>query len=175
MVDAKLLFLIAIFFLGFSAFHQRKRKKILMFLFAASCTLCMLYLLGGALVGVIISFIGAARNIVYAHRESHRLFKLKVIPYAFSMCVVALGVLIWNGPITLLFVVGNVVSCFGLNRRRTTHMRISVLISSPLLAVYEFLAGSFIGVCYELVLVVSSVWGLIKYRRNRHHTHHSHR
>lgn len=172
MIDAQHLFLVAIVALGFGAFVQRKRKKILMCLFAVSCTMSMMYLLGGALVGVIVNVMNSARNLIYANRDTHRIFKLKIIPYAFALCVVALGVLIWNGPITLLFVVGNIVACFGLWQKRTTYMRISVLISSPLLIAYEFLAGSLIGVGCEFILIASAVMGLVKYRKSRHHHHH---
>jgi len=166
MFDEKHLFMIAVILLGFVAFQLRKRKNILMCMFAANSTFCMHYLLNPSLMGVLINVVDGLRNLLYAQRDTHKILRKMIWPYVFSVAVAVVGVVAWNGPITLLFIAGNIVNCFGMRCRSTTNIRKSVLVSSSVLAVYEFIAGTIIGGCYELVLIASAIMGLVKYRHS---------
>ena len=169
MIDEKQLFIIAVAVLGFLALQLRKRRNILMCMFAANSAFCMHYLLNPSLSGVLMNVMNGLRNLLYAQRDEYKPLRTKALPYIFSVVVLIIGVIVWDGPLTVLFIVGNIVSCFGLRCRHTTNIRKSILISCPLLAVYEFFGGTVIGGCYELLLIVSAIVSLVRYRNSGKH------
>lgn len=119
------------------------------------------------------AFTGAATNLMAGVTNTIYYFcnksgkKTTVLQFCFSCLFIAVGILTWAGPISLLVIMAKVISTVAHGINRPKFIRVSRLISMPMWVIYDGLAGSIGGVINDLLVIVSSVVGLIRYDRKK--------
>ena len=114
------------------------------------------------------AFTGAATNLMAGVTNTIYYFcNTTVLQFCFSCLFIAVGILTWAGPISLLVIMAKVISTVAHGINRPKFIRVSRLISMPMWVIYDGLAGSIGGVINDLLVIVSSVVGLIRYDRKK--------
>jgi len=150
--------------LGFISFQVSSSKKLLLVQIATAAVFCVHYLLIGAISACILNVVGIVRNIIYYHKDK-KLFSGRYIPYLFGLIMLISGLLSWQGIFSLFLVSGQVINTVCLSLRDPQNIRKSILVSSPLVLIYDVFAISIGGIIYESVVIISSVIGLYRYHK----------
>ena len=77
------------------------------------------------------------------------------------------GVVSWQGYASLFVIVGLVINTLCLSLTDPQKIRKSILVTSPLVLIYNALVFSVGGMVYESVCIVSSVVGMVRYRKEK--------
>jgi hypothetical protein len=72
-----------------------------------------------------------------------------------------------EGIYFVLSVVGITINSYAMSFSNPQNIRKSILISSPLVLIYDLFATSYGGAVYEAVVIISSIIGIIRYRKNK--------
>ena len=72
---------------------------------------------------------------------------------------------VWEAWYSALFVLGMVINSYCLSLKNSNAIRYSILVTAPMLLVYDIFVLSFGGIVYQSVVITSSVIGLIRYRK----------
>ncbi len=152
--------------LGFMSFQMRTQKKLLVLQTATTIAFCIHYYLIGATSGLMLNMLGIVRNLAYYHKDKS-LFSGKKCPIFFTVVMGLVGLLSWQGYYSIFVVLGLVINTFCLSFVNPQHIRTSILVSSPLVLIYDAFVMSIGGVIYESVVIVSSIIGIIRYRTQK--------
>jgi len=139
-------------------FQVNKRKKMLNLYICSTCFYMVHYLLLGAHTAVAMNIIGIARN--YAFTKSKRVIAL---PIFFILLFVVGGFVTWNGPLSLLPVLGMTGGTLAYWQKDEKMIRRFALISPPLWFIYNVMLGSYPGMIAEVVMLVSNMVGIYRF------------
>ena len=156
--------------LGFVNYQVKTREQILFVNLATCFCFAVHYCLLGAWTGMALNALGVLRNIVY-DRCGRRGPVSKGIAAGFA---VAMGVV---GTVTsliarenwyfVLSVLGLVINSYAMSFTDPNNIRKSILITSPMVLVYNCFVLSVGGAVYESVAIVSSVIGICRFRKTK--------
>ena len=150
--------------LGFISFQMRTQKQLLVVQTATTIAFCIHYYLIGATSGLMMNMLGILRNLAYYNKEKP-LFSGKKCPIFFAVVMGLVGLMSWQGYYSLFVVAGLVINTLFLSSSNPQTIRKSILVSSPLVLAYDGFVMSIGGVIYESVVIVSSIIGIIRYRK----------
>ena len=151
--------------LGFISFQMRTQRQVLVAQTLTAITFCVHYGLIGAPAGLIMNALCIVRNLAYYHKDKP-LFSGAKCPIFFAVLLCVLNTFSWQGYYSLFVVAGGVINtlCMALNDPQK--IRKSILVSSPLVLAYDVFVLSVGGIIYESVVIVSSIIGIIRYRKD---------
>lgn len=155
--------LVAVLF-GFVSFQMKAQKPLLIVQTATSTAFVLHYLLIGAYSGMIVNVLGIFRNLAYYHRDKP-IFSGKKCPIFFAVLIGLAGLLTWQGYESIFVILGVGINTLCLAFTDTQKTRASILVSSPLVLVYDVLVGAIGGAVYESVVIVSSIIGILRFRK----------
>jgi len=155
--------LIAVF-LGFLSFQMKEQKKLLIVQTATSLAFVIHYMLIGAYSGMLVNVLGIFRNLAYYHKDKP-LFSGRKCPIFFAVLIGLSGLLSWQGYYSLFVILGVGINTLCLAFTDTQKTRASILVSSPLVLIYDLFVGSIGGAVYESVVIVSSIIGIVRYKK----------
>lgn len=150
--------------LGFITYQMRSQKALLVVNMITCAVFCAHYLLIGAISGFALNAVGFVRNIVYTNRDK-KLFASPVWPYVFGAAMLLAGILTWQDWRSVLMVCALVINSLALSLKNPQHIRFSLLITCPLVLIYDLLLHSYGGMVYEGMSIVSSVIGIVRFRK----------
>lgn len=150
--------------LGFITYQMRSQKALLVVNMITCAVFCVHYLLIGAISGFALNAVGFVRNIVYTNRDK-KLFASPVWPYVFGAVMLLAGILTWQDWRSVLMVCALVINSLALSLKNPQHIRFSLLITCPLVLIYDLLLHSYGGMVYEGMSIVSSVIGIVRFRK----------
>ena len=150
--------------LGFINYQMRSQKALLVVNMITCAVFCAHYLLIGAISGFALNAVGFVRNIVYTNRDK-KLFASPVWPYVFGAVMLLAGILTWQDWRSVLMVCALVINSLALSLKNPQHIRFSLLITCPLVLIYDLLLHSYGGMVYEGMSIVSSVIGIVRFRK----------
>jgi len=162
---AQILGIIAVL-LGFLSYQVKTAKKLLVINGATCLVFCIHYLLLGAYPAFALNTVGIFRNLAYNNKDK-KIFSSKIIPYLFAAIMLVLGLLSWTGWYSIFVVLGLVINTLCLSFTNPQNIRKSILVSSPLVLVYNAFVHSVGGFIYEAVVIVSSIIGIIRFRKGK--------
>ena len=84
------------------------------------------------------------------------------MPIAFAVIMGIAGVITWDAWYSIFSVLGLIINTLCMAFSDPQKVRKSILVSSPMVLVYDAFSLSIGGIIYESVAVVSSVIGLIR-------------
>lgn len=152
--------------LGFVSYQMHTQKKILVAQTATALAFCIHYLLIGAYSGLALNSLAVVRNLAYYHRDK-KLFSGPKCPIFFAILMASLGALSWQGWYSLFIIAGLVINTLCLSFTNPQSIRKSILFTSPMVLIYNCFVFSIGGVIYESVAIISSVIGIIAYRKQQ--------
>jgi len=152
--------------LGFVSFQMSTQKHLLLVQTATTIAFCIHYYLIGATSGLMLNLLGIARNLAYYHKDKP-LFSGKKCPIFFAVVMGVVGLLSWQGYYSIFVVLGLVINTVCLSFANPQNIRKSILVTSPMVLIYDAFVLSIGGIIYESVVIVSSIIGIIRYRKQQ--------
>lgn len=150
--------------LGFVSFQARTRKMLLMTQCAISVVFIAHYLLIGAYSGLAMNIVSLARNLTYSYQDKLRLSQ-KQTTGLYAVLYVLMGALAWQGWFSLMPIISLLINTYFMSKGDPQLVRKSILVSSPIMIIYDVLVASYGGILFESVIIVSSLIGVLRYRR----------
>ena len=151
----------AIFFISY---QFKDAKKLMTFQCIAVLTICIHYLLIGATSGLLLNVVCLIRNICYAHRDK-KFLSWKWIPIFFATVVGIVGILSWQAYYSIFIVLGLIINTLFLGQTDTQKLRYSILVTSPLVFIYNVFVLSIGGMANEVLAITSSIIGIIRIKK----------
>ena len=164
---AQVLGIVAII-LGFINYIVKTRGQVLFVNSVTTACFVLHYLCLGAWAGMAVNFVAFIRNIVYyyAGKKGH---VSKVLSIAFTVIMGAMGITVSliakEGWYFILSVVALMINSYAMSFQNPMNIRKSILITSPLVLVYNCFVFSVGGAVYEAVAIISAIIGLIRYKK----------
>lgn len=151
--------------LGFVNYQVKTREQVLFIHIATTVCFAFHYMLIGAYSGMAMNFVGFARNLVfYFAGKNGRVSRVWAISFAVIMG--AMGILAWEAWYSVFAVVGLIINSYSMSFSNPNNIRKSILITSPMVLIYDAFALSFGGMVYESMAVISSLIGILRYRKD---------
>lgn len=151
--------------LGFLSYQVKTQKQLLFLQALTTAVFSAHYALIGAYSGMAMNLVGLVRNFTY------RIYNEKngtppALPIAFAVAQAILCALTWEAWYSVFVLFGLVINTLCLAFRNPNNVRKSILVTSPLVLIYDALAGSWGGAIYESVAIISSVIGIVRNRKS---------
>lgn len=152
--------------LGFLIYQVKSKKQILIVQIITSAVFCVHYSLLGATSGFVLNAIGFVRSIIY-YNSDKKIFSGKYIPWLFSVLMAFAGMIFWESWYSVFVVVGITINSFALSFKNPQNLRKSILITSPLVLIYDILCHAIGGSIYEAIAIISALTGLIRFKKSK--------
>jgi hypothetical protein len=78
-----------------------------------------------------------------------------------------MGIISWEAWYSIFVFAGMVIHAFCMSFSNAQNVRKSILVTSPLVLIYDAFALSIGGIIYESVAVTSALIGIIRYRKTK--------
>jgi hypothetical protein len=150
--------------LGFITYQMKSPKALLIVNLMTCGVFCLHYLLIGAISGAVMNGIGIIRNLVYTNRDK-KAFSSPLWPVIFAVVMLIAGLVTWQDWRSVLVVCALVINSLALSMKNAQHIRYSLLVTCPMVMVYDVLLKSYGGFVYEGMSIVSAVIGIIRFRK----------
>lgn len=148
------------------SYQMKTQKKLLILKLANSLVKSAHYLFIGAITGMALNLVGAVKYPFYMRRNTKG-DNTKLIPLIFTGVTVAVGIISWTEWYSVFIFSGMVIHAFCMSFSDPQKVRISLLITSPLVIIHDVLVASIAGVIFESFTIISSVIGIIRYRKKK--------
>lgn len=150
---------------GISYQMNTKRSLLLVQTAATTCT-CLAYLFLGAASGFMLNIVCIVRNVVfYFQKHSGKGHMTPAI--LLSAAMVAIGILSWQGPVSLLIIAALAANTVFLSFGNPQLLRKSILGTSSLVLLYNIFVFSLGGIANEALAIGSSIVGIIRFRKEK--------
>lgn len=156
----------AIGFAGMAAslisFQYKEHGKVLFLRILSEIIFAVQYVFLGAYTGMASNLMSAVMNLFFKSRVKGGKSTL-AYQIGFSLVFVVLGVITWEGPVSLLIIFAKVASTVSYGIKDTRVMRRVYLLSPPAWVFYDWICGSIAGVLCDLVTlgsVLLAMWRL---------------
>lgn len=143
------------------SYQMNTNKKILMVQMCSCIFFCIHYWMLGAWSGLMLNAVAVLRNVVYYHRDKKQ-FAGNFFPILFAAVMALLGVLTWQGWYSLFITVGLTINTVCMSFTDPQNIRKSILVTSPLVLIYNIFVLSIGGSINETLAIVSSVIGIAR-------------
>lgn len=151
----------AIFFISYQC---KDPKKLLTIQCIGVFAMCTHYLLIGATSGLVLNIVCLLRNLCFANRDK-KFLSAKWIPIFFAALTGAVGIFFWEAYYSIFIVVPLIINTIFLSLPDTQKLRYSILVTSPLVFIYDAFVISVGGMANESLTVISSVIGIVRHRK----------
>lgn len=165
MIFGQLMGLVAVV-LGFVSYQMRTQKQLLAAQIATTVAFCIHYYFIGASSGMVLNLLGIARNLAYYHRDKP-LLSGKKCPIFFAVVMGMVGLLSWQDYYSIFVVLGLVINTICLSFTDPQAIRKSILVTSPMVLIYDAFVFSIGGMIYESVAIISSIIGIVRCHKAR--------
>lgn len=153
--------IIAMLFSVFS-FQMNKHKHIMIMQILATAFFGVQYFMLGAFTGAAMDAVGCIRSFVFYHKDK-KWAQSPIWIGVFIAAFILFGIFTWQGPKSLLMILAMILNTFSFSFTKPKLVRSTILVSSPLLLIYNILTGSIGGVINEAFVEISSIVGIIRY------------
>ncbi len=145
-----------------SAYQANTKKGLLMIQSPGIAVLCVSYLLLGATSGFVLNVVCLIRNICcfFVHEGTRR---HKIVTGILMVVMGVMGVLSWEGYLSLILIVALVANTFFIALGRPQILRYSIIVTSTLCLIYNIVIFSIGGILLEAISVISAIVGSIRF------------
>lgn len=150
----------------FLSYQMNTRRSVLFTQTAASVCMCSGYFFLGASSGFALNVVVVLRNLVFYCTGKSRKASLIAASF-FAVVMTVMGVLSWQAWYSILIIVALAVNTVFLSLGDAQKLRQSILFTSSSIFIYNIFVFSIGGMANELVAIVSSVIGIIRFRKTR--------
>lgn len=152
--------------LGFLSYQVKTDKRLLVLQIATTLVFSIHYFLIGATSAMLLNAIGIFRNIVYYNKDK-KFYSKKLFPIIFAVIMMIVGGCSWEGVHSIFVIVGLVINTYCLSFDDAQNIRKSILVTSPMVLIYDIFELSIGGIIYETVVIISSIIGIFRYRQQK--------
>lgn len=153
--------------LGFLAYQVKTDKQLLVVNLLDCAVFAAHYYLLGAIPAAVLNTVGVVRSLTYYHKDKS-FYKPKLFPILFATVMLVLGswssIQAGDGIYSVLVIGGLVINTLCLSFKSAQKVRYSVLVTCPMVLIYDIIVHSWGGAIYEGIAIVSAVIGIIRYR-----------
>lgn len=142
-------------------FQAGKRKEMLELHTGASLLYSAHFFLLGGYSGAIINLVNALRN--YSFYKLSKKSTNWTLPIFFIVLFVIAGLVSWQGPISLLPIIGAISGTIAFWQRDPRWIRVFSLFVAPTWFLYAMMIGSYPMMISEVIMFSSDVIGLFRY------------
>ncbi len=146
----------------FVSYQVNSKSKLLITQTAATLFTCVSYLFLGAASGFALNIVCIVRNVIFYFVDSRSKWNY-ISASALALCMVVLGAMSWQGPISLLVIIALAVNTVIMSLGKPQLLRQSVLLTSSMILVYNIFVFSLGGIVNEGVAIVSSAIGIVRF------------
>lgn len=147
-----------------ASYQANEKKKLLIIQSAATLATCLGYLFIGAGAGFALNIVCLVRNgAFYFIKKESKLYRAAAI--LLSVLMVGVGLLSWEGPISLLIIVALALNTLFMAFGTPQILRYSVLFTSSLLLIYNVYVFTVGGILNEGLSIVSSLIGIFRFAK----------
>ena len=149
---------------GLFCFQMKTARKLLTVQLIASILFVIHYLMIGGVSAAVLHGVCGVRNIVYQYIERKN---ISIRPYSilFAVIIALLGAVSWQGWYSVFVVLGLGINTVCMSFKNAQNIRKSILITAPLVIIYNIFVCSVGGIIHEGAEIVSSVIGLIRFNK----------
>lgn len=155
--------------LVFTSYQMKSDKKILFTNLAVCAVFVIHYILLGAITAAAMNGVCILRNVTYL-RKDKKFYMPRLFPIFFAIVMLVFGVYTSNGIHSVLIIFGLVINTLCMSFKNPQNIRKSILITSPMVLLYDIIEHSVGGSVCESISIVSAVVGIIKYSKNNNNT-----
>ena len=152
--------------ISFVAYQMPTQKKILFMNMLVTMAILLNYAFLGATTGVILNVVCFIRNIIFMNRDK-KIFSYKFYPYLLMVIIGGLSFLTSEGAHSILITIGLIINTFALSLTNPQATRYCMAISCSFIFAYNIFVFSIGGMINEAVAIISSILGIIRYRKNQ--------
>jgi hypothetical protein len=135
---------------------------------AATLSTCLSYLFLGAMSGFALNIVCLVRNgVFFFFDKSKKGVVYRIAAALLAACMVVLGVLSWQGWVSLLIIVALALNTLFMAFGTPQRLRQSVCFTSALVLAYNICVFSIGGIMNEALAIISSVVGILRYRKEK--------
>ena len=150
----------------FLSYQVNTKKAILILLSLATVSMCISYLLLGAMSGFALNIVCLVRNIVfYFQKKGSRFYLPSAILITAAM--IFMGALSWQGAVSLLPIVALAANTVFISIGKPQLLRKSLLATCTLMIIYNVIVFSIGGIMNEAVAIVSAIIGILRYKNDK--------
>ena len=146
------------------SYQANTKRRLLIIQTLATLCVCISYLLLDAPSGFALNIVCLTRNVTFFFMNEKSKLNYASAGF-FALMMVPLGILSWQGPISVLMIVAlainTVCRSFGIPQL----LRKSILLTSTMVLIYNCYVFSIGGILNETLAIVSSVIGIIRFRK----------
>ncbi len=153
--------------LGVISYQIKSQTKLLLVQTITTVVFIVHYLIIGAVSGMALNIVNLAKNTFYWYK-SDKGGAGKVMPAIFAVIMCGLGVysaIIAQTWYSVFLIVGLTLHVIGFALPTAEQVRASILVTSPLVMIYNIFAKSIGGTVYEAVATVSAAIGVIRFKK----------
>ena len=150
--------------IGFFSYQMKSQEKLLMLQCATGTVFVFHYLLIGAYAGMAMNIVGIVRVIVYIFRLRRGSNEI-VTPIIFATLQAISCIIGWEAWYSIFVFFGIVLNTLAFALPKAEQVRRTILVTSPLVIIYDVFAFSIGGIIYESMAVISSVIGIIREKK----------
>lgn len=153
--------------LGFLTYQMRSAGKVLLMQTALCLVFVAHYGLLNALPAMVLNIVAAIRNITYFQmgKKPRPLWIERGITALFVVIMLALGAWSWQDWRSALVIIGITINTVAMNFKDPQNIRKSILVSSPIVLLYDILVVSIGGAVFESVATISSIIGIVRHKK----------
>lgn len=144
------------------SFQMNRHKHIMIMQILATSLFGLQYFLLGAYTGMAVDAVAAVRGIVFYNKDK-KWASSNIWIAVFIIMFIVSGIFTWQGPSSLLMTGAMILNTFSFSFTKPKLVRSTILISSPLVLIYNIITGSIGGIINEICVELSSVVGLLRY------------
>ena len=149
---------------GLSAFQCNKHSHALALKMTEEGAFGIQYLLLGGYTGAVLNLVGIFRNLIFTYLGKRDMQKeLKYARIGLGALFAVLGLLSWEGYISILIIFAKVLSTLAYGTTNMKKMRMMISVTCVCWICYNFYVGSVAGVISDACILVSVIIVMIRY------------
>ena len=154
--------------LGFISYQVKTQRKLLFTQSAVAFVFCIHFFLIGAYSGMAMNLVCLVRNFAYDYRMKKG-YSGKLLPCIFVGIQIIACAITWEAWYSVFILLGLCINTYCMSFTSPQSVRKSILVTSPLVLIYDLFARSLGGSIFEAVAVISAAIGILRNRTKESH------
>lgn len=146
------------------SYQVNTKRRLLIVQSIATLCVCISFLLLDAPSGFALNIVCLTRNVAFFFQNEKSKFNYVSAGF-FALMMIPLGILSWQGPISILMIVALAINTVCMSFGIPQLLRKSILLTSTMVLIYSFYVFSIGSILNESLAIISSVIGIIRFRK----------
>ena len=145
------------------SYQIKSNRALFLFQLIGCLIFCTQFFIMGAYTGALSLLVNVVRNILLLKVKDWQWVKSRYTLAAILVALVAITAFTWAGPLSLLPFISVGVTTIGYWTNNAQKIRLSQMIGSPTVLVYDFLIRSWGGVLNETIVIISIIVSIARF------------